>query len=82
MAIPYLVKQCLDRFEMLSRSEDILKDLVDEDFGRFRVWAGNVSVHTTGRRSLQYRLRDSSELTEAVLENLKDLLEALGNGTH
>lgn len=81
MEIARLGQQCLHSFRNLSSLEpddQQLADQVTDEFGRFRVWAGNVSAHSTGLRSLQYRLRDSSELSSAVLKYLASLLEALG----
>jgi hypothetical protein len=81
MEISKLVQQCLHSFRNLSSLEpddQQLADQVTDEFGRFRVWAGNASAHSTGFRSLQYRLRDSSELSSAVLQYLESLLEALG----
>ena len=60
--------------------DSVLHEALEEEFGRFRVWAGNVSAHTTGRRSLEYRLRDSSELATAVVGYLKRLLDTLAEG--
>jgi hypothetical protein len=81
MEIARLVRQCLNSFSNLSSLESDdqqFADRVTDEFGRFRIWAGNASAHSTGFRSLQYRLRDSSELCSAVLRYLTSLLEALG----
>lgn len=51
-------------------------ELLDE-LGRFRTWVGNISAHRTGRRSLEYRLRDSSNLQRSVLALLEDVRESL-----
>lgn len=80
MEIPSTVRKCLDRFKILLADDSRYKEEIVDVFGRFRVWAGNVSAHTSGKRSLRYRLRDSSELTEAVLAYLKELLDILGRG--
>ena len=85
MSIATLVLRCLKRFKTLSALESIdclAIEQVEDEAGRFRIWAGNVSAHTTGRRSLQHRLRDSPELMSAVLaylENLLVVLEDLSN---
>lgn len=81
VSIASLVRQCLELFKQLSSYEDSnFQDLVNDELGRFRIWAGNVSAHTTGRRSLEYRLRDSSELSSAVMRFLQELIEVLESG--
>ncbi|SMY24007.1 unnamed protein product [Zymoseptoria tritici ST99CH_1A5] len=82
MEIPSTVRKCLDRFKILLADDSRYKEEIVDVFGRFRVWAGNVSAHTSGKRSLRYRLRDSSELTEAVLAYLKELLDILGRANN
>lgn len=56
----------------------VVQRLLDE-FGRFRVWAGDTGAHQTGRGSLDYHLREAShirtELTELLEELNKDLEE-------
>lgn len=54
-------------------------DLQDE-LGRFRVWAGNVGAHRSGRVSLDHKLREASQIHNKVTELLKDLDEALQEG--
>ncbi|KAG5797975.1 hypothetical protein H9Q69_002980 [Fusarium xylarioides] len=44
---------------------------------RFNVWAGNIGAHRTGPSSLDYRLRDSSNIKGQVLSLLKGLVELL-----
>ncbi|KAJ9416914.1 hypothetical protein QL093DRAFT_2400971 [Fusarium oxysporum] len=44
---------------------------------RFNVWAGNIGAHRTGLSSLDYRLRDSSQIEDQVLSLLKDLIELM-----
>ncbi|CAI6288348.1 unnamed protein product [Periconia digitata] len=50
-------------------------DSVRDEFDRFRIWAGNIAAHLKGRRSLEYRLRDSEHLkteTHSLLTALRD----------
>lgn len=66
-------RDCLAKLKtLLDRVHDSNRKLEDE-YGRFRVWVGNISAHRTGRRSLEYRLRDSSNLQATVTDLLKDL---------
>jgi len=53
---------------------------VAEDLGRFRVWAGNIGAHRTGRVSLDYRLREASQMHAQVTKLLTDLSTDLEKG--
>jgi hypothetical protein len=58
--------------------KDDVSDLLEDDYGKFRVWAGNTGAHRLGRVSLDYRLRESSHMSSkvlAILANLEDDLE-------
>jgi hypothetical protein len=75
MAIHIQVRECLDAFPVdLDENSDI-----QDELGRFRVWAGNIAAHrpSHSRRSLEYRLRDSLRLRDTVLSLLRDLKRAL-----
>ena len=77
MSISTTVRQCLARFKSI---EDEHRDIpgLEDEHGRFRIWVGNISAHRSGgRRSLEYRLRDSSNLQSMVTSLLQDLLKAL-----
>ncbi|KAF4777268.1 hypothetical protein HER10_EVM0012996 [Colletotrichum scovillei] len=52
----------------------IVRKLEDEQV-RFKVWAGNVGAHKTDRSSLEYRLRDTSQLRLLVRKLLTELIE-------
>ncbi|OJD24621.1 hypothetical protein ACJ73_04019 [Blastomyces percursus] len=52
--------------------ERFLPQLQDE-YGRLRVWTGNIGAHQSGRSSLEYRLRDASHIRAQVAS----LLDAL-----
>lgn len=77
------VRECMKAFKRVVSAQGVDEmpiDALEEEFGRFRIWAGNVSAHTTGRRSLEYRLRDSSELATAVAGYLQRLRDTLAEG--
>ncbi|KAI4157301.1 MAG: hypothetical protein LQ342_008398 [Letrouitia transgressa] len=60
-----------------------LKD-VQEEFGKYKIWAGNVGAAHSGKRyeiSLDYRLREASFLRHHVLRLLKTLNEKLENAS-
>ncbi|OCL02070.1 hypothetical protein AOQ84DRAFT_383049 [Glonium stellatum] len=80
------VENCLKAFSTLcvglqssnrANSYQIHLSDVKDEFGRFRIWSGNIGAHRTGRSSLSYRLRDASHLKSRVIELLTDLKEAL-----
>ncbi|KAK5703862.1 hypothetical protein LTR97_002875 [Elasticomyces elasticus] len=81
-AIPLTVNQCFDAFDSLCEAAEAGSELglaLQEERGRFKVWTANISAHraVTSRRSLEYRLRDSSNLRDTVKFLLQDLLQAL-----
>ncbi|KAL8751529.1 MAG: hypothetical protein Q9184_006041 [Pyrenodesmia sp. 2 TL-2023] len=56
-----------------------LKD-VQEEFGKYKIWAGNVGAAHSGKRyeiSLDHRLREASFLTDQVLRLLQNLVQKL-----
>lgn len=53
---------------------------LQDEFGRFRVWAGNVGAHREGKISLDHRLREASQIQKQVTELLGDLDRALQEG--
>ncbi|KAL6702870.1 hypothetical protein ACN47E_000832 [Coniothyrium glycines] len=50
---------------------------VEDEFSRFKMWAGNVAAHRKGRRSLEYRLRDATALKLETHQFLGALSAAL-----
>jgi len=79
------VRKCLEEFSLLKNVESPLAtdsdrkavlEIVEED-ARFKIWSGNIGAHSTGRRSLQYRLRDASHLQKQVVSLLHELSELL-----
>lgn len=53
--------------------EQIDREALEDEFGRFRVWSGNLGALTKGHSSLDYRLRDSPLLSGNALRFLEDL---------
>ncbi|KAI8651414.1 C2H2-type domain-containing protein [Fusarium keratoplasticum] len=48
---------------------------------RFKLWAGNLGAHRpSGSRSLEYRLRDASNIRKLVISLLQDLCTLVANG--
>ncbi|KAK1775129.1 hypothetical protein QBC45DRAFT_480854, partial [Copromyces sp. CBS 386.78] len=90
-----LVPSCLGGFRSLNDSltavvpdsdrggDDIPEDLrpsIKNELGRFRVWVANLGAHRTGKSSLDYRLRDASNIRTQVINLLNDLFECLQDG--
>ena len=53
---------------------------VEDEFDRFKIWAGNIAAHRTGRTSLEYRLRDASHLKDETNSLLLALEVSLTRG--
>jgi O-acetyl-ADP-ribose deacetylase (regulator of RNase III) len=51
------------------------RDALEDEFGRFRVWSGNLGALQKGHSALDYRLRDSPLLSSNALKLLKELEE-------
>lgn len=87
-SIHQVVRLCLSAFRSLLALQDGgLEDedgtqvvRLQDDFARFKVWAGNIGAHRTGRGSLEYRLRDASHIRIEVLRLLEELSELLDDG--
>jgi hypothetical protein len=65
---PSITDQALDR--------ESLRD----EFGRLRVWSGNLGALQKGHSCLDYRLRDSPLLSSNVLKLLQELEQNLSEG--
>ncbi|KAI3326464.1 hypothetical protein HD806DRAFT_551445 [Xylariaceae sp. AK1471] len=58
-------------------SQFIWVQTINDQLSKFKLWAGNIGAHRTGRSSLDYRLRDSSLLHTQVLRLLDYLITSL-----
>ncbi|KAL9618857.1 MAG: hypothetical protein Q9160_006447 [Pyrenula sp. 1 TL-2023] len=67
--------------EELHHQHQILLENVPDEFGRFRIWCGNIGAHKNGRSSLDYRLRNASHVKHRVLSLLDDLIDVLKDAT-
>ncbi|KAF7672762.1 hypothetical protein GT037_009263 [Alternaria burnsii] len=54
-------------------TEEVDGDALEDEIGRFRVWAGNLGALQKGHSSLDYRLRDSPNLLSSALKLLNEL---------
>ncbi|RYP79086.1 hypothetical protein DL771_000064 [Monosporascus sp. 5C6A] len=81
------VRKCIESFENVASNvlgspnagDDTEGKLtnITEELARFKVWSGNIGAHRKGRSSLDYRLRDASNLQEHVNDLLEDLNKSL-----
>ncbi|KAI4163263.1 MAG: hypothetical protein LQ342_003199 [Letrouitia transgressa] len=83
-SISFLVKSCLVLFsqivEKIEQSEynklhgkDVPVVSWIDELGRLRIWAANIGAHQTGQSSLDFRLRDSSHISDEIVDLLNDL---------
>ncbi|KAI0474346.1 hypothetical protein F4859DRAFT_514876 [Xylaria cf. heliscus] len=86
VSIANRVAQSLAAFEAIetvrtqeepSDSQSTVVQTISDQLSRFKLWAGNIGAHQTGRSSLDYRLRDSSHLHTQVVRLLDDLVTSL-----
>ncbi|KAL2811570.1 hypothetical protein BJX63DRAFT_433247 [Aspergillus granulosus] len=65
---------------LASRAHEVPLGLWEEELARLRIWAANIGAHQIGQSSLDYRLRDASQVRIQVtqlLHNLHNLLDDL-----
>ncbi|KAK7960744.1 hypothetical protein PG988_011958 [Apiospora saccharicola] len=83
-----LVRDCLESFDSVlatrvehggKADESLALAKIKDEQGKFKVWSGNIGAHRKGASSLDYRLRDTSNLRKEVQNLLGDLLEALAD---
>ena len=72
-----IYQSCLESFtgllRLLRKSEPRSVVPFVNQLGRFNVWVENAGAHRSGRVSLDYRLREASEIKEMVIELLDNL---------
>jgi hypothetical protein len=89
MSIANNVVKCLQTFRTAlietSTTADggastLIHNKIENENARFKLWAGNVGAHHKGRRSLEYRLRDSSALHSQVVLLIESLIGNIAEG--
>jgi hypothetical protein len=83
LTIARLCLECQTHFETLETYDGenrLSSTTVEDELGRFRMWASNIGALNTGRASLDYRLRDANYLYETVKSLLEDLKRSLSEG--
>lgn len=58
--------------------DQISLPIVQDEYGRFKVWAGNIGAWQKGTAGLDHRLREAGQIRQAILKILKDLSYVLG----
>lgn len=83
--IAALVARCLTSFKALTSAlqDDYTRaSQASSCLARFKLWAGNIGAHrSSGSRSLEYRLRDASNIRKLVISLLQDLCSSIEEGT-
>ncbi|KAL8996044.1 MAG: hypothetical protein Q9169_004356 [Polycauliona sp. 2 TL-2023] len=89
-SIRHCSEQCVRGFKSLCTAltnqteqsqEELLPEVVNDLFGRFNVWAGNIGAGQRGQASLDYRLREASSIKDHVCGTLRSLLESIEDAT-
>jgi len=76
----YTFGQLYARLESRDHNQDLLSSVEDE-IGRFRVWAADAGAHQSARVSLDYRLREAPHVHSRVSELIEEIQEDVENGT-
>src|SRR5271169_3814075 len=84
-AIATLSLNCQGNFEELcdalwNTKAELSASSVEDELGRFRLWANNIGAAKKGQASLDYRLRDVTYLHQNVMSLLEDLEKTLKKG--
>lgn len=56
--------------------EPHLRSELENELGRFKIWAGNLGVFAPGRASVDYRLRDDADVKEVLIQMLDRLRQS------
>jgi hypothetical protein len=61
-----------------SGDADLRNTLVDQEYGKFKVWCGSLGVRQGGHASLDWRLKDADMMAHEILVMLRELEDDLG----
>ncbi|KAF2792134.1 hypothetical protein K505DRAFT_338961 [Melanomma pulvis-pyrius CBS 109.77] len=56
-----------------------LPETINDEFDRFKTWAGNIGAHRKGHRSLEHMLRDAAHVKVETYNLLQALQDSLAN---
>lgn len=89
MAIAFRSTDCLRHFEYLVEYAQLLEgqsllpvSTIGDELGRFKIWASNMGALQKDSKSLDYRLREASQIRDLVVKILKDLEFSLRECTY
>ena len=55
--------------------------LINDQVGRFRIWAGNIGLYADASASLDYRVQDIPQIKNLIVQQLDGLGRYLQRGT-
>lgn len=70
-------RECTSSFIRLAREDRWAED----QQGRFQIWAANIGVFARGHASLDYRLRDTPDILELIMQQVSILKGHLSSRT-
>lgn len=73
-------KAAFDSRNGVKFQNDLPDTAVEDELGRFRIWASNIGALNVGKASLDYRLRGADYLFQNVKSLLEDLKRTLTRG--
>lgn len=78
-AVSEPARQCVDLFhQCLSQSQQLghgpSDALVEDQCGRFMIWASNIGVFAAGHASMDHRLREAPDIKDLLIRLLEVLL--------
>ena len=63
-------------------SDPELSAQIDDQLGRFSIWAGNIGVFAQATASLDYRVRDIPQIKDLIVQQLDGLVKYLTHGMY
>jgi hypothetical protein len=92
LAIRARAQECREQFELLigisvelgsideAADDSYSVNWIEDQFARFKMWAGNIGAFAEGHASLDYRLRDNEQTHEFMLNFLVALTDFVNRG--
>jgi hypothetical protein len=78
-----LHSSCLEALKNLHDAIGIdNRDEIDDEIGRYRVWAKNVGASGMEQQSLDQRLNEVPQTKKTLIKVLGELLQSANNGKH
>lgn len=76
------VEQYNQVYRVIPETDSLVRSTVGDQFGRFKIWAGNIGAlqKASLSSSLDYRLREAPKIVAQIIELLEDLQQTLQEG--